>query len=192
MRCLLCECLSLPIICKKCQDIFLKPTITKRELDNSLFVYSFYKYENIKDLIFTKHTQIGHKVYKILAQNSFLRFAQNFENESLVYSIGIDEHTRSDYSHVSILSKALKSKTIKPVFSKLIAQNRVNYSGQSLDFRLKNRRNFKYKYKQNIDVILVDDIITTGLTITEATMKLKEYGVNVMFALTLADARSSS
>ncbi len=68
-----------------------------------------------------------------------------------------------------------------------MAKNRVNYSGRSLQYRLDNPRDFVYKGKSGIDVILVDDIITTGITLQEAQKVLIEKGVNVLFALTLAD-----
>jgi competence protein ComFC len=67
----------------------------------------------------------------------------------------------------------------------------VNYSGKSLQFRLEHPRDFVYKGKSNIDVILVDDIITTGITLQEAQKVLMTHGVNVLFALTLADVEES-
>ena len=51
-----------------------------------------------------------------------------------------------------------------------------------------NPRDFIYKGSSNIEVILVDDLITTGLTIQEAKELLLEYNVTVLFALTLGDA----
>jgi competence protein ComFC len=42
-------------------------------------------------------------------------------------------------------------------------------------------RNFKEK-----DVVIVDDIVTTGWTLTQAIQALKEK--NILFCLTLADA----
>jgi competence protein ComFC len=78
-----------------------------------------------------------------------------------------------------------------PQHSSLQAKNRVNYSGKSLQFRLENPRDFIYRGKSNIDVILVDDIITTGITLQEAQKVLIEHGVNVLFALTLADVEES-
>ena len=39
-------------------------------------------------------------------------------------------------------------------------------------------------------VILVDDIVTTGTTILEARDTLQKVGVDVLFALVLADARN--
>ena len=45
--------------------------------------------------------------------------------------------------------------------------------------------------KENIDVILIDDIVTTGSTLEEAHDALKKHDVNVLFALVLADAKEN-
>ena len=70
-----------------------------------------------------------------------------------------------------------------------MANNKVSYSAQSLDYRLANPRDFVYKGKQGMDAILVDDIVTTGTTLSEARAVLQKSGIDVLFALTLADAR---
>jgi len=77
----------------------------------------------------------------------------------------------------------------KKLYSTLHSQSNVTYAGKSLEFRLKNPRNFKYSGARNIDVVLVDDVVTTGTTINEAKEVLKKYGVNVLFTLVLADLR---
>jgi competence protein ComFC len=108
-----------------------------------------------------------------------------------VYIVGIDEYVKSGYSHVALLTRAMNTKSAIILHSALMAQNRVNYSGKDLQFRLENPRDFLYKGKSNIDVILVDDIITTGITLQEAQKVLLSHGVNVLFALTLADVEES-
>jgi len=108
-------------------------------------------------------------------------------DDRVVYVVGVDEYVKSGYSHVGLLTKAMKTKTSIPLHAKLMAQNRVNYAGKDLEFRLSNPRDFKYTGKKNIDIILVDDIITTGITLQEAQKVLIQNGVNVLFALTLAD-----
>jgi len=67
-----------------------------------------------------------------------------------------------------------------------MARNLESYSGKTLQFRLENPRDFVYKGKKEVEVILVDDIVTTGTTLQEAAKVLKQNGVNVLFALTLA------
>ena len=84
---------------------------------------------------------------------------------------------------------SLKSKYITPQYKKLIANNHITYAGKDLDFRLSNPRDFKYKGEKNIDVILVDDVVTTGTTLKEAKKVLANFGVNVLFCVVLVDKR---
>jgi competence protein ComFC len=189
MKCLLCESLSFTHICSFCQENFLKPQIFKRKLHDQIEVISFYRYNDIKEMLFTKHTDIGYYIYNILAKNSFQKFASEFEFTNKVASIAIDDSTKSGYSHTSILNHALKSQYIKPLNSKLRARNDVKYSGKTKEFRIKNPRGFKIKDFEQKDVILVDDIITTGTTLTQAHNALRQKNKNLLFCLTLSDAR---
>ena len=188
MKCLLCESFSLSHICTPCQETFLSPTIHKRKILNGIEVISFYKYQDIKNLLHTKHTDIGYYIYKILAQNSFTKFAQEFNFTNLVHSVGIDDTARSGYSHTAILNNALRCKNIKPLFNKLRARNTISYSGKSREFRLLNPRDFKVNKMGGKEIILVDDIITTGSTLSQAISSLESNKKEVLFCLTLADA----
>ncbi|HIC42818.1 MAG TPA: hypothetical protein EYO73_00535 [Sulfurimonas sp.] len=91
MRCLICESLSFKHICKTCQKDFLSPSFFKRKLLGKIPVYSFYKYQEIESLLLTKHTDLGHYIYTILAENSFLPFTKNFEFDTKVCSLSIDD-----------------------------------------------------------------------------------------------------
>jgi len=51
-----------------------------------------------------------------------------------------------------------------------------------------NPRDFKMKNFKEESVILVDDIITTGSTLSQAVEVLKSNKKEVLFCLTLADA----
>jgi len=188
MRCLSCHRLSIATFCTKCQERLLKPTVTKRTL-NGLEVYSFFKYQNIQDLLLTKHTPQGFKVYKALAKLSFKLFIKNFmkNNGSKIYIVGVDESVKSGYSHVALLTHEMREQNVTVLPAKLMSKNRVNYSGKSFQYRLENPRAFEYSGAKNVEVILVDDIITTGTTLKEAREVLVQNGVEVLFALTLAD-----
>ena len=191
MKCILCNHLSFSTICSTCQTKYLSSNLTKRTLPNGLVVYSFYKYSDIKGFLKTKHTYLGYKIYTLLAKNSFRKFALEFvdDHDKKIYAFAIDDKLSPEYSHTAILTKALKSKYITPKYNKLRAKNTVSYSAKTLEYRLKNPRNFNYTFKQDIYAILVDDIITTGTTLSEAKALLEKNSVNVLFALTLADAR---
>ena len=119
----------------------------------------------------------------------FRPFMQEYveHDEGDVYIVGIDENIQSGYSHVAQLTHSMKMKSVHVQPASLIARNCVNYSGRPLQFRLDNPRDFVYRGKKGVDVILVDDIITTGITLQEAQKVLMQHDVNVLFALTLAD-----
>ena len=189
MKCIICKQYSLKLICKKCQSSFLQPKLLERTLPDGFKIYSFYHYSEIEELLKTKHTHIGASVYAILAHISFKRFSDAFSFVNPVYALPIDDHAKNGYSHTAILTKALKSKNINPIFASLRAENHTTYSGQSLEFRLQNPRRFNYTFKSDIDAILVDDIVTSTTTINEAKNTLLKNAVTPLFALTLADAR---
>jgi len=191
MKCMMCESLSLTHICSSCQEKFLQPQIYKRNIQNTQ-VISFYKYKEIKKLLHTKHTDLGYHLFNILAKNSFQRFAKEFQYPYKVNSIAIDDKSNYAYSHTAILNKHLKSKNIEPLFNKLRANNTVNYSGKSKAFRLQNPRNFQLLDVNFNEVILIDDIITTGITLNEAILTLKQNGIKPLFCLTLADSSEAN
>lgn len=184
----MCESFSLSHICQMCQTTFLAPSIYKRKIHNNIEVISFYKYNEIKELLHTKHTDLGYYIYKILAKNSIEKFASEFKYDSTVTSIAIDDHVESGYSHTAVLNRTLKSTCIKPIYNKLRAKNRVSYSGKSKEFRLFNPRDFYMKKFKGHDVILVDDLITTGSTLNQAIDTIKSNKKEVLFCITLADA----
>ena len=188
MRCYSCAKFSFSVICKRCKEELFVPHISTKKV-GTLDVISFYKYTTLEPLLLTKHKPEGYRIYKALANMTLKPFMEEFieHDDGDVYLIGVDEHVKSGYAHVALLTRAMKTKISKPLHASLMAQNRVNYSGKDLQFRLSNPRNFKYTGKKNIDAILVDDIITTGITLQEAQKVLMQHGVNVLFALTLAD-----
>ncbi len=186
---MICESLSLSHICKNCQNEFLTPSVYKRKILGKIPVYSFYKYKEIEPLLLSKHTDLGYYIYSILAKNSFAPFAKNFNYPAILASIGIDDHVKNGYSHTAILNKYLKSQSIRPRYARLRADSPVSYSGKDYQFRLLHPRKFKVASFKEEEVILVDDIITTGLTLTQAAEALHSKGKNVILCLTLADAR---
>ncbi len=187
MKCILCESYTFTHICSTCKTTFLSPALYKRTLANGVDILSFYKYEEIKELLFTKHTELGFYIYTILAKLSFKKFAKEFHTKEKFVSIAVDDTSADGYSHTAILNNHLKTYNIKPLFNKLRATNQISYSGQTKLFREQNPRNFLLKKFTSDTVILVDDIVTTGQTLTQACEKMKEQGKTVSFCLTLTD-----
>ena len=192
MRCYSCSSLSYNSLCKTCKEQLFVPSIRTKKV-GTMDVISFYRYSSIESLLHTKHKPEGHRLFKELANMTMKPFIQEFveNNDGDVYIVGIDEYVKSGYAHVSLLTKAMKTKTSIPEHASLLATNRVNYSGKSLQFRMENPRNFVYTGTEDVHAILVDDIITTGITLQEAQKVLMQHGVNVLFALTLADVEEA-
>jgi competence protein ComFC len=156
----------------------------------SIPVYSFFPYSDIEPLLLTKHTDVGYYIYTILAKRAFGAFAHEWQYENRVASLGIDDHATSGYSHTAVLNKALKSNNITPYYGKLRATKQYKYAGKSVEERLINPRQFIYAHFEENEVILVDDIVTTGTTLSEATELLYTQGKKVILCLTLTDAEN--
>ncbi len=189
MKCITCENWSFSIICKICQKNLLAPSLFKRQLDENFNVYSFYSFEELETLLPSKYYFHGDRVLNILAKLSFAQFAKQFNYSQEVLALGIDDHTRHDFSHTAILSKHLHCEFIKPAYNKLRPTRIVKYAGKDLEFRQKNPRKFKLHGIHNQPIILVDDLVTTGTTLLEAKKVCEKHGNEVLFALTLADAK---
>ena len=191
MQCVLCEQISFTLVCRHCIDTFLSPTLYKHTLLDTT-VFSFYKYDDIRMLLHTKHTPIGHSIFNILAQASFTKFAKSLPDTKHYHSLAIDDVANSGYSHTAILNHALKSAAITPLHNTLRAQNKVNYSNKTKKFRQQNQRNFTMRKLKNVqEVILVDDIMTTGTTLREAINFLQKRNITVAFCLTLACVKTN-
>ena len=122
-----------------------------------------------------------------MAELSFKKFSQEFHTKEKYISLAVDDTSKSGYSHTAILNRSLKTYNIKPLYNKLRAKNSVSYSGKSKRFRQENPRDFQLKRLKSDNIILVDDIVTTGETLTQACAKIQEQGKAVSFCLTLTD-----
>ncbi len=190
MRCLSCQRISLRVICRECHETLLRPTVSTRKV-GSMDVISLFRYRTIAPFLQSKHTPAGYRIYRYFAREHLRPFLQAFAEglERPAYLIGIDERPRGGYSHTAVLTHYSSVPSLRPLHSSLLAENRVEYGGQPLSYRLQNPRDFHYSGPGKIEAILVDDIVTTGTTLGEAHGILLRAGVEVLFALTLADAQ---
>ncbi len=189
MRCLTCGRFTLQILCKPCFNrISIQPSA--RELEN-LKVYSFYDFQEIQFLLHAKYQIIGSKIYHLLAKKACIFLKQTLKSPLQAYGIGIDDKiSQKGYAHNAIFLKHFKSLGITPLYHTLLAKNPISYAGKDLKFRQNNPRNFYLtKNLANKEVILFDDLITTGLTLKEAQKCLIENGVKVLMAFVLSDAK---
>jgi competence protein ComFC len=187
MRCLLCLRLSINSICRKCQDKLLTPTIYTRELECGYRVHSLYPYDEIEELILTKHSDTGHSIYKILSLQLAKAALELFGNNCT--ALPLESEKIGIYSHTALLAKGFKKRGFSLALGALRDRSGKNYTGKSLEYRLKNQRDFELK-KIVENPLLIDDIITTGMTFSSAIATLKKEGIEPKGCIALADARN--
>ena len=186
MKCLSCGKWGLRVICKKCLSLItLKPTL---RLVGDLRVYSFFAYSEIEALLHYKYSPVGSRVYGVLCRIAREYFAPTFSLQE-AYGVGIDDSVRRGYSHNGIFLHEFRKCKIKPIYGELLAQSEVSYAGKSLEYRQTHPKDFTTRLRGRKNLILFDDIITTGLSLSEAKKVLESGGNEVLFALTLCNAR---
>lgn len=187
MKCLLCGRWNLKgILCSYCI-----PNLSLGvRLVDELSVYSFYAFSEVELLMHYKYRPIGSRVFALLAKKACEYFSQNVSFDGGAFGIGIDDRIewRRGYSHTGVILKEFKRCGIRPIYGSLKAGSNVSYAGKSLQFRLSNPKRFQTKL-QGKRVILFDDVITTGTTLKEAKLCLQSQENEILFALTLCDAR---
>lgn len=197
MYCATCQKLSFHIICKNClQNLWFVDS--KRELNNGLKVFSSFALSELHSLVLSKNNAIGSRVLGRLGCFGVAKFFESnnellLNNESVKKSccvLCVRNKRIGAYSHSAILAKCFKKYGFKVKYSALIAQNEVRFSTLSKAERLQEKRNFTLKINKKYNfIIIVDDIITTGQTLLEASETIKKDSKIPLFAWTLCDAR---
>jgi competence protein ComFC len=191
MRCFSCHRLSRSIICDACAASHFRSDHRTRHI-GTLDIHSFFRYSSIETLLLTKHTPVGWRLYRWMGEHFLRPFIDTFarEQSSDIAIIGVDERPKGGYAHIATLTHPLRRiPRIEVQHATLIAGEDVSYAGQPLQYRVDHPREFRYTGPSNIEAILIDDIVTTGITLHEAWQVLQDAGVDVLFAVTLADAR---
>ncbi len=191
MRCHVCHSFSVSVVCAACAARLLTPNTTRRQV-GSLEVVSLFRYAAIEPFLLTKHTPVGHRIYRFLGRRYLAPFVAAFADhaDAPFALMAIDDTVRYGYAHTALLTRAVRHPDVRVLHGTLRARNRVRYAGKTLQYRLDHPRDFRYTGPHVRDAVIVDDIVTTGLTLQEAQQRLKAAGINVLFALTLADAQA--
>lgn len=184
MKCLICGRWNRVLICLDCF-----PSLDSGvRLVDEMSVYSFYALSEIEFLIHFKYRLIGSRVFALLSKRAGEYFFSQAGSPHGVCGVGIDDRIQGGYSHTGVIMHGFKSCGIRPQYGALKAKNEISYAGKSLDFRLSNPKGFQ-SHLSGRDIVLFDDVITTGTTLKEAKNLLQAQGNRVLFAITLCDAR---
>lgn len=191
MKCLLCERLCFRVLCAKCLDsIPMYPSL--REVCG-VRVYCFFLYDDVDFLMRTKYYAIGSRILPLLARSAAIAFFTKIPKEidfGILHLVGVDDYVRSLYSHTGIIirefAKASKGR-MRPIYGQLKAKNPISYAGKSLEYRQRHKRNLIFTAKER-NIVIVDDIITTGTSLYEAIQVCQNAGANVRFCIALCNA----
>ncbi|MDD2916657.1 MAG: phosphoribosyltransferase family protein [Candidatus Gracilibacteria bacterium] len=120
---------------------------------------------------------------------------ENTDRDAIVATIPLHifSYLKRGYNHSELLAKGV-AKVEGNIFLPLLRKSRMtkHQAQLSRSARLKNVRNsfsFRTKYAHDIqgkDIILVDDVISTGSTVNECAKLLKKHGAKRVFGLFLA------
>lgn len=190
MHCFKCHRPSLKFFCKDCERILSDFTLNTRIIGDDFKVFYFYPYSEIKDLFINKHQFYGSFMFDRLAHFSFKKFALNFEFDKKIDAIPLDDRiNKCGYSHTAILANKLRSKILSPKFNVILDRSNYKYHGKNLEYRQTHKKEFFILNKPKNPIILVDDIITSGISLSLAKNVCEEAGIFVLFGLVLANAK---
>ncbi|RDU64234.1 transformation system protein [Helicobacter didelphidarum] len=194
MYCLLCQHLNFSIICKKCLNN-LWHIESKRELSNGFKVFSSFALSELKTLIYSKNNIIGSRIISRLGIFGVKRFFDyhqellNLQKDSIAV-VCVRNRIIGAYSHSAILAHCFKKYGFKVFYNALITQNDIRFTTLTKTQREETSREFHFKIHKHFSmIIIVDDIITTGETLLEASNIIAKNNHTPLFAWTLCDSR---
>ncbi|OBV28971.1 hypothetical protein BKN38_01890 [Helicobacter sp. CLO-3] len=191
MKCLSCARFCLGVLCERCLES-IPFRLSMREV-RGVRVYGFFAYDDVEFLLRTKYYAIGSRILARLARKAAHKcFGEVLAGVDLrgVCMVGIDDSARSFYSHTGvIMHEFAKASGLAPIYGELKAAHDISYAGKSLAYRQSHKRGLRYTHKER-DLIIIDDIITTGTSFSEAIEVCQNAGAQVHLCLALCDARS--
>lgn len=184
------------------EDIVSLPSATYiDEYTQALFSYKDPRVSAlIWEIKYHKNTQAIERVAPLLADIILEEYAErslfkNWENCLLIpVPSSLKRIKKRGYSHTELIAKAVAKRlptaiTYSPTVLKKVVETEEQNKLRSRDLRLKNLHNTQVVVGillQHCSVILLDDVTTTGATLSESRRALKAVGVKNIIAFTIA------
>lgn len=194
MYCALCGKLRWHIICMDCLEN-LDYIDSKRILDNGMKVFSSFAFSELQFLLTSKNHVIGSRIFKRLGMYGVYKFLVCHPNlaglnKEQTAVLSIRNHTIGAYSHSAILAQCFKNYGFSVFHNALIIGNDNRFSHLKREERQKMGRNFQFNFTKDYSgIIVIDDIVTTGQTLLEASQIISKNSYTTLFAWTLCDSR---
>lgn len=199
-KCVLCKENYGEVICQKCfrrLKKYEKVQVIKFKKKNLDFLIYFFKYEKlIRKLMlqykFSNKPVISEVFSKIILKNENICGKLKFYDIIISVPMNNEKKSSRGYNQTELFSKQIAD-NLKIKYEKTDLIKVVNNKRQS-SLKLTERKNnvkdvFKVPSKekiQNKNIILIDDIYTTGATLEECAKVLKEAGAKSVLGLVIA------
>ncbi len=200
------------LLCKKgsdylCLDCNKKFTLAQKEKLNWVFPLYDYQDVNVRQIIHFLKFKNKKKLAQILAQNLYQKILKSLENTTflnenskiLLIPIPVSQKRRKErgYNQTELLCFYLIKNNFENLNFIYLKNNLKKKKEKKHQTQIKNRAerllNVKDTFQinnpekiKNKKIILIDDVMTTGSTLTEAKKILKEAGAQEIIAFTLA------
>lgn len=203
-KCAFCEDISdnRTILCENCKDVVLK-TINNSKFDFSGEKYSFankivavFEYNKVTSKSILRLKNVGDRdIVEFFGELLCKEFYKNFKNSEINLIIPVPMHKMKrrmkGFNHSDCIADYVSEKTDIPVIKKALIKAKNNKTQHFLSeqerkenilgvYTLKSNEDIKDK-----DILLVDDVITTGSTLSECARVLYENGAKSVSALVI-------
>lgn len=191
-RCTVCEKFCMRYLCEKCEKNLnqnFNTTIVNTLHKNVVCVSPFIYEGTVRKIIHNYKFKNQKNLYKVVSPFLSMSVLEKFKNEkfdliSSVPSLVRNSYER-EYDHSSILGIEL-SKNLNIPYEYCIKKIKKNKAQHGLSF-YERQENVKGVYKsiknyENKNILLCDDIITTGATLSECVNQLTNSGARVLCA----------
>ena len=200
-RCPYCRDLLAPggILCAQCQEIFkVQPQVSMIELDYSkkvcavsAFLYEGKVRDAICDFKFRENVDyVDHFAMSVVSAIRKSGFRTEFDIITCVPMSQKNKKSRG-FNQSEVLAKTV-SKLVGATYRETIKKIKVNKTQHSLnrEERILNVKGaygiLDKNYVKNRDILLCDDILTTGSTLKECALKLSDAGAKSILCATIA------
>lgn len=187
-KCTLCNADGFIKICPNCKSMIKRSEITNQEEIS----YGFYG-GILKELVLSFKYKKNFVAGEVLA-DLFIEIIreQNINADYICYiPMSKKAEKKRGFNQCEVIAKNVSEYIDIPINNSII-KNKYTKEQKKLskEQRILNVKGaFSIKRKSNLygkDIILIDDVTTTGATLTECRKVLKKYGVNKIICLTIA------
>lgn len=201
--CLICGKLTEEILCKKCEkEIHKELNIkmenkAKKDIYFEKHLYLFEYKDKVRNLIldykFNDKSYLYKLFSKIIIKNE--KICGILRKYDIIIPVPIYKKRKQKrgYNQSELITKEISKKILNLIHENKAIQKTKNNIEQSSLSKEQRKQNVKDVYKilnkekiQNKNIVLLDDIYTTGNTVNEISKILKQNGANKILVLTIA------